>query len=240
MSEIPNPAKPAPLLSVVVPVLNEGKTLRNILDRIALERTAKQIVVVDDGSTDDSRAIAEQFAREQPDVLVLSHPHPRGKGTALQTGFAACEGEYVVVQDGDLEYDPAEITQLLEKARSAPATVVYGSREEWWRTMGRLQRFANWCLTFACNLLYRSKLADIMTCYKLVSRELLQQVPLESAQFEIECEMTAKFILHGWRIVEVPIRYSPRTREEGKKIRWTDGVRGLWTLLKYRLGYRPR
>lgn len=228
-----------PPLSVVVPVLNEGKTLRNILDRIAEESTPKQIVVVDDGSSDDSRAIAEQFAQEWPDVQVLSHARPRGKGTALQTGFAACRGDYVVVQDADLEYDPAEITDLLKAARSTPNTVVYGSREEWWRTMGRLQRFANWCLTFTCNLLYGSKLADIMTCYKLVPGSLLKQVPLESAQFEIECEMTAKFILHGWSIVEVPIRYAPRTREEGKKIRWTDGVRGLWILLKYRLRYRP-
>jgi glycosyltransferase involved in cell wall biosynthesis len=191
---------------VVVPVLNEGKTLRNILDRIAEESTPKQIVVVDDGSSDDSHAIAEQFAQEWPDVQVLSHARPRGKGTALQTGFAACRGDYVVVQDADLEYDPAEITDLLKAARSTPNTVVYGSREEWWRTMGGLQRFANWCLTFTC---------------------------------EIECEMTAKFILHGWSIVEVPIRYAPRTREEGKKIRWTDGVRGLWILLKYRLRYRP-
>lgn len=222
-------------LSVVVPVLNEAATLSQLLERIRQEETPKEIIIVDDGSTDESPTLAERFAEQTPGVRVLRHPRPQGKGSALRTGFAACRGRYVVVQDADLEYDPADFPGLLQLVESGRADIAYGSREEMWRRMGRLQRFANWSLTWACNLLYGSRLADIMTCYKLVPRELLQQIKLDAPHFEVECELTAKFLRHGWRIGEVPIHYAPRSRAQGKKIRWTHGVLGLWTLLKYRL-----
>jgi dolichol-phosphate mannosyltransferase len=222
-------------LSVVVPVLNEAATLGQILERIRTESTPKEVIVVDDGSTDESPALLDRFAAETPSVRVLRHPRPQGKGRALRTGFAACQGRYVVVQDADLEYDPAEFPRLLQVVESGEAEIAYGSREEMWRRMGRLQRFANWSLTWACNLLYGSRLADIMTCYKLMPLQLLRQIEVESPHFEVECELTAKFLRRGWRIAEVPIHYAPRSRAEGKKIRWTHGVLGLWTLLKYRL-----
>lgn len=226
------------VLSVVVPVLNEEKTLAGILDRLQAEPTPKEIIIVDDGSTDRSPEIARGFAAKASNVVVLRHEQRRGKGSALRTGFATCKGRYVTIQDADTEYDPADFIKLLHPLQTGEADVVYGSREDWWRTMGRLQRFANWCLSSTCNLFYGSALADVMTCYKLAPRRLLEQVPLESKHFEIECELTAKFLLHGWRIKEVPISYSPRTREQGKKIRWTDGLRSLWTLARFRFTYR--
>lgn len=233
VERLPSPQR-APLLSVVVPVRNEAASLLVILERIAKEPLDKEIVVVDDGSTDGSRSIAEQFAASRPYVRVLAHAQGEGKGRALRTGFAACQGEYVIVQDADLEYHPAEYRNLLRVVQAGEAEAAYGSRLKLWEKMSPLQRLGNQALTWTCNLLYGTRLTDIMTCYKLVPRTLLGRLTLESRRFDIECELTAKILLRGWRIAEVPIAYSPRTYAEGKKIRWKDGFHGLWTLLKYR------
>jgi len=220
-------------LSVVIPVLNEAATLRELLERVEQVQIEKEIVVVDDGSSDSTPQIAEHFAAEHANVTVLHHPVPRGKGSALGTGFSICRGCYVIVQGADLEYDPADYARLLAVVESGAAEVAYGLRQARWETMTPLQRWGNWAVNWVCNRLYGSRLTDLQTCYKLIPRALLEQIKLDSSGFEIDPELTAKILRRGWRIQEVPIQYTTRTYEQGKKVRWTDGVRALLTLVKY-------
>lgn len=223
-----------PLLSVVIPVLDEERTLQKVLEAVARSPVEKEIIVVDDGSTDSSRRIAEEFACAHAGVRVLGHERRQGKGRALRTGFAACRGTYVIVQDADLEYDPADYARLLAVVQSGAAEVAYGSRRGRWRNMGPLQRLGNWAVTWTCNVLYGARLTDLETCYKLLPRSLLEQIPLDAHGFEFEAEVTARILRRGWRIGEAPIAYAPRAVEQGKKIGWRDGVHALWTLVKYR------
>lgn len=227
-------------LSVLIPVLNEGASLQEVLERIKRVPLELEIVVVDDGSTDASLQIARRFAEQQPDVVVVSHSQRSGKGRALRTAFSHCRGEYVLVQDADLEYDPADYLRLLETIESSRADVVYGSRRQHWHAMRLLQRWGNWLVTWTCNRLFGSQLTDVQTCYKLFPRRLLQEIPMESSGFEIDPELTAKILRRRCTIAEVPIHYAPRTYGQGKKIRWSDGVRALWTLVKYRLASPQR
>jgi glycosyltransferase involved in cell wall biosynthesis len=233
------PEQPAALrkLSVVVPVFNERNTLVELLRRVRSvelpDDIDREIVVVDDGSDDGTRDVLHQLSDST--VRVVLHETNSGKGAALRTGFAHVTGDYVIVQDADLEYDPRDWSKLLEPVLRGNARVVYGSRftgER--RNMLLLHWIGNRFLSLATNVLYNTTLSDMETCYKLIDRRLLEELTLRSKRFEIEPELTAKLLKRGVRIYEVPISYAGREFEEGKKITWRDGFSAFWTLVKYR------
>ncbi|MGA0060658.1 MAG: glycosyltransferase family 2 protein [Planctomycetota bacterium] len=225
-----------PSLSVVIPVFNEASTIRTLVHRVLASPCASEVILVDDGSTDGSGAILvelESLAR----VRVLRHPGNRGKGAAIRTGFGVASCDVVLVQDADLEYDPADFPKLLRPFVEAQAHVVYGSRflrGEFAR--GPLLRHygGNRVLTFLSNLTTGLSLTDMETCYKAVRRDVLQGLRLRSERFTIEPELTAKLArVPGVRIFEVPINYRGRVHAEGKKIGWRDGVSALWAIARY-------
>jgi len=223
-------------LSIIVPVYNERDSIADLLGRVMAVEVEKQLIVVDDGSTDGTSEWLEQWAPAQPDwVLCRQHPGNRGKGAAVRTALAEVTGDWVVIQDGDLEYDPQDYTKLLEVARSTPATVVYGSRFLAGNPgMFFTQRAGNVILTRLTNLLYGATITDMETCYKLFAREVVTGLSLTSDRFNIEPELTAKVLRAGHPIVEVPISYAGRAYAEGKKINWKDFVSAVWTLLRWR------
>jgi glycosyltransferase involved in cell wall biosynthesis len=224
-------------LSVVVPVYNERNTLVEVVRRMRAvelpDGIETEIIVVDDGSTDGTRDVLKQLGDST--VRVVMHSDNRGKGAAVRTGFEHVTGEYVLIQDADLEYDPEDWPRLVNPVLRGKARVVYGSRftgER--RNMLFLHWVGNRFLSFATNVLYNTTLSDMETCYKLIDRELLSDMRLRSERFDIEPEITAKILKRGVRIYEVPISYTGREFEEGKKITWRDGVTALLTLVKYR------
>jgi glycosyltransferase involved in cell wall biosynthesis len=224
-------------LSVVVPVYNERNTLVEILRRMRAvelpDNVEREIIVVDDGSTDGTRDVLKQLGDST--VRVLMHPNNRGKGAAVRTGFAAAGGDYVLVQDADLEYDPEDWPRLLRPIMRGRARVVYGSRftgER--RNMLFLHWVGNRFLSLVTNVLYNTTLSDMETCYKVIDRNLINELTLHADKFDIEPEITAKILRRGIRIYEVPISYAGREFDEGKKITWRDGFSALSTLVKYR------
>jgi glycosyltransferase involved in cell wall biosynthesis len=235
----PNDGAGAPVridkLSVIVPVFNERNTVAEIVRRmrsvdLPVER---EIVVVDDGSDDGTRAVLTQLADST--VRIVKHGVNRGKGAAIRTGLENSTGDVVLVQDADLEYDPEDWPKLLAPILKGRARVVYGSRftgER--RNMLFLHWVGNRFLSLVTNVLYNSTLSDMETCYKLFRREVLDGVQLRANRFDFEPEFTAKVLRRGIRIYEVPISYAGREPNEGKKITWHDGVIALWTLVKYR------
>lgn len=227
------------LLSVVMPIYNEQATVRAIVDAVLAQPIPKELILVDDGSVDGSRAILAELA-QRPGVRVLLHHENLGKGAALRTGFAAARGDLVVVQDADLEYDPADYPVLLAPILRGDADVVYGSRylvdeREPDRPRDRLLHYlVNRALTFCSNLFTGLNLTDMETCYKCMRRSALQDLVIHSRRFTVEPELTAKLARRRLRIHEVPIRYRGRAFADGKKIGWRDGVAALWAILKYR------
>jgi glycosyltransferase involved in cell wall biosynthesis len=224
-------------LSVIVPVFNERNTLVEIVRRMRSvelpEGIETEIVVVDDGSTDGTRDVLRQLGDST--VRVVMHGRNQGKGTAVRTGLQHTTGDYVLIQDADLEYDPDDWPRLVNPVLRGKARVVYGSRftgER--RNMLFLHWIGNRFLSLATNVLYNTTLSDMETCYKLIDRELLAGIELRSERFEIEPEITAKILKRGIRIYEVPISYTGREFDEGKKITWRDGLTALFTLVKYR------
>ncbi len=224
------------LLSVVIPVYNERATLRTIVERVVAVPVSKEIILVDDGSTDGTREILAEFDG-RPGFRVVLQPHNQGKGAALAEGFRHATGQIVVVQDADLEYNPAEYPTLIQPILDGLADVVYGSRFAggsprrvlyFWHAVG------NMILTLVSNMLTDINLSDMETCYKVFRREIIQQMPLRSKRFGFEPEITVKVARAGYRIYEVAISYAGRTYAEGKKIGWRDGVEALWTLLYFR------
>jgi glycosyltransferase involved in cell wall biosynthesis len=240
------------LLSVIIPVYNEITTISEIVRRVravplevsvgygpangttvTLER---QLVIVDDGSTDGTRDFLRGLANEE-DVVVVFHEHNQGKGAAVWTGLQRAEGDVMLIQDADLEYDPREYVALLRPIVEERSQVVYGSRFRggptkamfFWHMLGN--RF----LTLMTNLLYDSTLSDMETCYKVFSRPVADQLELKAAGWGFDPEITAQILKLGYRIYEVPISYTGREFTEGKKISWRDGLTVLWTLIKYRL-----
>jgi len=225
-------------LSVVMPVYNERATLRRVVNGVLSLSLPFEIelLCVDDGSTDTSREILAELQREHPAIRVLLQPHNLGKGAALRRGIQEATGEFVIIQDADLEYDPADYPILLEPLIAGKADVVYGSRFMggrphrvlyFWHSVG------NWLLTLFSNALTDLNLTDMETCYKVFRREVIQSIPLEENRFGFEPEVTVKIAKRRLRVFEVGISYSGRTYEEGKKIGWKDGVRAFWCMVKY-------
>ena len=231
-----------PLLTVVTPFYNEARTLRPSIERvlaIADEALTLEVILVNDCSRDDSPAVAEALAAEHDCVRLLHHEVNQGKGAALRTGFQACTGDVVIIQDADLEYDPNEYPRLLEPIVDGRADVVYGSRfigGESHRVLYFWHMVGNRFLTLMSNMMTNLNLTDMETCYKVFRREVIQAVLIEEDRFGFEPEITAKLARQGLRIYEVGISYSGRTYAEGKKIGWKDGVRALYCIAKYNLG----
>ncbi len=223
-------------LSVIIPVYNEEATLEEIIKRVRATGLADEIVVVDDGSADNSPAILTRLQNGvQPSLRILRHEQNRGKGAAIRTGLAAVSGDLVLVQDADLEYDPADYPALLAPFANPKVKVVYGSRNL--RHNPRSSFAFYWggrLLSWMTNWLYGSQITDEATGYKVIKTDLLRQIGLETDGFEFCPEVTGKLLQRGVAIHEVPISYHPRSWDEGKKIQWYDGLVAIWTLAKYR------
>ena len=225
-------------LSVVMPVYNEQATLRQVVERVLSVGLEIELLCVDDGSTDGSREILSDLKKQYPAMVVFLQPHNMGKGAALRRGIQQATGDYVIIQDADLEYDPHDYRVLLGPLESGQADVVYGSRFlgggphrvlYFWHSVG------NWFLTLLSNMITNLNMTDMETCYKAFRREVIQSIPLEEDRFGFEPEVTVKIAKRQCRVYEVGISYWGRTYAEGKKIGWKDGVRALWCLVKYAL-----
>jgi len=220
-------------LSVVIPVFNEVRTVNELIAKVSSSPVEKEIVVVDDGSTDGTREALDVLAG--PTVRVIHHPVNRGKGASIRTGLDHVTGDIVVVQDADLEYDPVNYPDLIRPIVEGRAQVVFGTRFHPGNRMDYSRfKIAARLLTWLANLLYGGSITDEATCYKVFTTDLIRSIPLRCERFEFCPEVTAKVLKRGIEIVEVPISYHPRTEAQGKKIRFRDGVEAFWTLLKYR------
>ncbi len=228
---------PEQMLSVVIPVYNEKETILNIIAKVLKLAFVGEVLVVDDGSTDGTRELLKETPFDDR-VKLFFHERNRGKGAALRTGFGHVTGAIVAIQDADLEYDPGEFAEMIRPILDGVADVVYGSRLSggkpqrvhlFWHRMG------NGFLTFLTDLLYNTTLSDMETCYKMFRKSVLDTIRIESDDFSVEPELTAKICKNKqWRIYELPISYYGRSYAEGKKISWRHGLSALWTLLKYR------
>jgi glycosyltransferase involved in cell wall biosynthesis len=225
-------------LSVVMPVYNERATLRDVIARVLAVPLDIELICIDDGSQDGSREILAELGERYPQMRIILQPKNMGKGAALRRGIQESTGDFVIIQDADLEYDPAEYTRLLGPLIQGQADVVYGSRFMgaaphrvlyFWHSVG------NRILTLLSNALTNMNMSDMETCYKVFRREILQAIPIEENRFGFEPEITVKIAKRRLRVYEVGISYWGRTYEEGKKIGWKDGFRALWCLLKYTL-----
>ncbi|HXI11546.1 MAG TPA: glycosyltransferase [Thermoanaerobaculia bacterium] len=232
---------PRPLLSVVVPCYNERATVAELLRRVRAVAIDKEIIVIDDKSTDGSRDVVAALAREHPEIRHLLQDTNQGKGAAIRRGIQEARGELVIIQDADLEYDPDEYPKLIQPILDGHADVVFGSRFEGYprRVMLYWHRLGNNFLTFLSNATTNLDLTDMETCYKVFRREVIQSIVIHSNRFGFEPEVTAKVARRGYRIYEVPISYHGRDYWEGKKINWKDGFSAIWTILKYGLFIDP-
>lgn len=232
----PAAADPLQVLSVIMPVYNEEGTLAEVIDRVLSLDLGVEIdlIAVDDGSADTSVAILDSI--DDPRLRVVAHPQNRGKGAAIRSGLDAAKGEVVVIQDADLEYDPAQWADLLKPILSGEADVVYGSRFLGDAAGMRWQnRWANKGLTAMTRILFGTGITDMETCYKLIRLSVLDGLELEANRFDIEPEITARLLRRGVEIHEMPISYEARTHDDGKKIGWRDGIQAVKTLVKWRL-----
>jgi dolichol-phosphate mannosyltransferase len=221
------------VISVVVPVYNETGTMRDLLMRLREAPFRKEIIVVDDCSTDGTGRILE----EERDIVLIRHDRNRGKGAAIRSGIARASGDVIIIQDADLEYDPNEIPKVVAPIIEGRADIVYGSRfmRGLPKDMPLANKIANVILVWTVRILYRYRLSDEATCYKAFGASVLKSMTLRCERFEFCPEVTAKALRAGHRIVETELlNYHPRTQRKGKKIRWTDGVEAFFTLVRYR------
>jgi glycosyltransferase involved in cell wall biosynthesis len=228
-----------PKLSLIIPIYNEEELLPEVLRRVrAMAWPNKELVLVDDCSQDRTAAILEQ-EKEKPDTIVLRHDRNRGKGAAIRTGLQHFTGDIAIIQDADLEYDPDEIPSVIQPIIRGETDVAYGSRflgEV--RQMRLPNRVANWILAKLVSFLFRCRLTDEATAYKAFRREVIKSIPLSCQRFEFCPEVTAKVLQRGHRIVEVPVTFTARTFEEGKKIGWRDFVKAVCVLFRVRFSER--
>ncbi len=226
-------------ISVVIPVYNEEKTLEQIVDRVGSVDIGlpKEIILVDDGSTDGTAAVMDDLAGRVEGLVIIRQERNKGKGAALRAGFARAGGDFILVQDADLEYDPSDYAALLEPLMNGHADVVYGSRFigggphrvfHYWHYLG------NRMLTTFSNMMTNLNLTDMEVCYKVFRAEVLRNMRLRENRFGFEVEITAKVARRKYRIYEVPVGYYGRTYADGKKITWRDGLQALWCIIKYR------
>lgn len=222
-------------LTVIIPVLNEAKTIEQVIREVRNTNLVHEILIIDDGSTDGTKEILEKYA-DDPLITLIFSPKHEGKGAAVRKGINAARSAYAIIQDADLEYDPIFYKALMKPIEEGKADIVYGSR-----FLGAARRpilfwnmVANKILTFTANLLYNNILSDIETGYKLFEVDLIRSIPLHAKGFDFEPEFTAKVLKRNYRIYEVPIEFTPRYYNEGKKIKAKDGFIAFWTLWKYR------
>lgn len=225
-----------PRLTVIVPLYNERDNLAEILSRVRAVEVDKEILLVDDASSDGTAdALRAEVEGRFPDVRVFYHVANMGKGASIRTALPHAKGEFTIVQDGDLEYDPQDYLPILEAFEREKIDVVYGSRFTGrWPRMRLANRLVNRLLAWMVRVLFRAPMTDEATCYKAFRTDVIQSLPLECKRFEFCPEVTAKLLRRGYRIAEVPITYHARSIAQGKKIRWTDGVEAIWTLVKFR------
>jgi len=219
-------------LSVIVPVYNERGTIKEVLERVQEVSLDKEIIIVDDGSTDGTGKEISEIRNQISNIKVIRHTENKGKGSSIRTALSYATGDVVIIQDADLEYEPQEYPRLLSPIKKDAVSVVYGSRFKGKSTFNSSSFIANKFLTGLTNLLYFSRLTDMETCYKCVRRDIMVGLNLESRKFDVEPEITAKLLRKGYNIVEVPISY--RSRIKGKKIGIRDGIQAIFTLLKWR------
>lgn len=222
-------------LSVIMPCYNEAESLPDILNKVRAVTIDKEIIVIDDCSSDGTPNVLANEQRNDPNLRVIRHERNRGKGAAVRTGIAAATGDVIIVQDADLEYDPNDFYVVLKPIFDGRVGVVYGSRfmgshtgMYFWNALG------NKFLTFLTNFLFNCWISDMETCYKAFRADIIKNIPLESNDFRIEPEITAKILLRKERIFEVPVSYIGRTYEEGKKMKPSQGFWAIWALFKYR------
>jgi len=221
-------------LSVIMPVHNEVNTIREVLRQVQEVDLEKEIIIVDDCSSDGTREILTQIAEDE--VKVVHHDQNMGKGSAIKTALPYVTGDIIIIQDGDLEYNPTDYYKLIEPIVEGQASVVYGSRFLGEMTnMHFLNYIANKILALTASLLFLTWITDEGTCYKVFKADLLKSLDLKCTGFDFCPEVTAKVRKRGYEIVEVPISYHSRSTDEGKKIRWQDGLRAFLALIKYRL-----
>lgn len=225
------------LISIIVPVYNEAGTILAVLERLLTIElpAAREIIVINDGSSDATREVLDSMTCANPAVTIVHIDRNRGKGHAVRLGIARSRGSVVAIQDADLELDPAQLAGLVQPILRGDADVVYGSRFLTNVRMPWLSRAANTSLTMITNALYGGALTDMETCYKIMRGEVARRLELTANRFDIEPEITAKLLKGGYRIVERPVSFSPRSRAAGKKIRWHDGVQAVRVLVRHRL-----
>ncbi len=226
-------------ISIIIPIYNEEKTLSQIVERVQKVRfntLSKELIIVNDASQDNSQREIDKISKKYNNIISLNHEKNQGKGAAIRTGIKRATGEIITIQDGDLEYNPEDFKKLVKPIIQGKEKVVYGSR-----LMGHIYGFnipshyyGNKFLSLLTQTLYRKKVTDMETCYKVISKEALDTIELKSNRFEIEPEITTKLIKKGYNIHEIPIGYNCRSFKEGKKITWMDGIQAIKTLLKYR------
>lgn len=226
-------------VSLIIPVLNEEKTLTTIISKCSEQKVVKQLVIVNDGSTDRTKEILNKINKEQVSkkklfITVIHHLKNLGKGAAIKTGLTKVLGKYVMVQDADLEYSPEEIKLLFEEAEKGGDEIVFGTRSHHRKKGYILAQLGNWYLNLMFNTLFSYNLTDSYTCYKLIPQTVWKEMNLTSNGFEIDAELIAKLGIHGYKIREVPITYFPRKYSEGKKIQWIDLIKATITTVKIR------
>jgi len=226
-------------LSIIIPVYNEEKTINEVINqvlKVSLNNIKKEIIIVDDFSTDKTKEILDKIKSDS--IKIFYHQKNMGKGSAIRTALRHATGDIILIQDADLEYNPEEYPKLISPILDKKTKVVYGTRlsyiKSYRRNMYWLHYFGNWVLTLITNLLFNARLTDMETCYKVFTKDVIENIKLRSRRFDFEPEITAKILKTGYKIHEIPIIFQARKFDEGKKITWRDGIKALYYLIKYR------